>query len=92
MATMKEAIIDPDLHVTIEDAQIPKPKPDEVIIKIVIAGTNPIDWKGADEANARAMHGDLKNPLHRNAGKDMAGHVHSIGHLLSTLLLREGSC
>ncbi|TVY37084.1 Trans-enoyl reductase, partial [Lachnellula subtilissima] len=77
--TMKEAIIHPDLHVTIEDADVPKPKPDEVIIKIVIAGSNPIDWKGADEANARALHGDLDNHPHRNAGKDMAGYVHSIG-------------
>ncbi|TVY68914.1 Trans-enoyl reductase [Lachnellula suecica] len=79
MSTMKEAIIHPNLQVTIEDAQIPTPKPDEVIIKIVFAGTNPIDWKGADEVSARAMHGDLENPLHKNAGKDMAGYVHSIG-------------
>jgi NADPH:quinone reductase-like Zn-dependent oxidoreductase len=79
MATMKEAIIYPDLHVTIEDAPIPKPKPDEVIIKIVIAGTNPIDWKGADEGNARALHGELENPLYRNAGKDMAGYIHAVG-------------
>lgn len=79
MATMKQAIIHPDLHVTIEDAPIPEPEKDEVIVKIAFAGTNPIDWKGADEENARAMHGDLENPLHKNAGKDMAGYVHSIG-------------
>lgn len=40
-------------------------------MKIVVAGANPIDWKGADEEAAKAMHGVLKNPLHRNAGKDL---------------------
>lgn len=74
--TMKEAVIAPSLLTTIEEAPVPTPKEGEVIVKVVVAGANPIDWKGADEEVAKAMHGLLKNPLHRNAGKDFAGYVH----------------
>jgi len=82
--TMKEAFLHPDLHVTIRDAEIPIPLPEEVIIKIIITGSNPIDWKGADEEVARILHGNLKSPLHTNAGKDMAGYVHAVGTNLKT--------
>ncbi|TVY13548.1 hypothetical protein LARI1_G008511, partial [Lachnellula arida] len=64
---------DPDLNVTVEDADIPQPQPDEwkssSRLSSQVVGTNPIDWKGADGANARALHGDLDNHPHKNAGK-----------------------
>lgn len=76
MSTMKETFINPDLHTTIDDAPIPIPGDNDVIVKIVIAGANPIDWKAADERVAEILHGNLKAPLHRNSGKDFAGYVH----------------
>jgi hypothetical protein len=76
MTTMKEAFIFPDLRTVIEDAPIPIPGESDVIVKIVVAGANPIDWKAADEQVAKAIHGNLRAPLHRNSGKDFAGYVH----------------
>ncbi|OBT39128.1 hypothetical protein VE00_10982 [Pseudogymnoascus sp. WSF 3629] len=77
---MRQAIIKEDLSVSFEpDAAIPEPREDEVIICAVYAGINPIDWKGAREADSVALHGELKNPVHRAAGKDFAGYVHAVG-------------
>jgi len=77
---MRQAILHEDLSVSFEtDAAIPEPREDEVIIRAVYAGVNPIDWKGAREADAVALHGELKNPVHRAAGKDFAGYVHAVG-------------
>lgn len=43
---MKEAIIHPLIDaVEIIEAGIPEPKDDEVVVKVVVAGTNPKDWK-----------------------------------------------
>jgi hypothetical protein len=77
---MRQAIIKEDLSTSFEtDAAIPEPREDEVIIRAVYAGVNPIDWKGAREADAVALHGELKNLVHRAAGKDFAGYVHAVG-------------
>jgi NADPH2:quinone reductase len=84
MATMKEVFIFPDLTTSIDDAAIPVPAEDEVLVRIIVSGANPIDWKAADEQIAKAIHGNLKAPRHRNAGKDFAGYVHGqsipLGH------------
>ena len=77
---MRQAIIKEDLSVSFEpDAAIPEPREDEVIICAVYASINPIDWKGTREADSVALHGELKNPVHRAAGKDFAGYVHAVG-------------
>lgn len=41
---MKEAIVKKDLTVEIIDSEIPKPGPDQVLIKVVVSGCNPKDW------------------------------------------------
>lgn len=41
---MKEAIVPKGLSVQIVDSPIPTPRPDEVLIKVVVSGTNPKDW------------------------------------------------
>ena len=41
---MKEAIVKPNLKVDIIDSDIPKPGPDQVLIKVVVSGSNPKDW------------------------------------------------
>lgn len=40
---MKEAIVHPtpDLWTEIHDVQIPLPEPDEIVIRVVVAGSNP---------------------------------------------------
>ncbi|KAJ4350604.1 hypothetical protein N0V95_004608 [Ascochyta clinopodiicola] len=66
---MKEAIISKDTVVTVRDVDIPTPNDDQVLIKVVVTGTNPKDWKipilypGADA----------------NQGDDIAGIVHAVG-------------
>jgi NADPH:quinone reductase-like Zn-dependent oxidoreductase len=84
MATMKEVFIFPDLHTSIYDAPVPVPGDYEVLVKIVVAGANPIDWKAADERVALLIHVNLKAPQHRSSGKDFASYVHGQSIPLST--------
>lgn len=44
MPSMKEAIVAKGPKVTIQDAEIPEPKPDQVVIKVIVSGSNPKDW------------------------------------------------
>ncbi|KAL8824282.1 MAG: hypothetical protein Q9170_008208 [Blastenia crenularia] len=67
-AAMKEAFVQPDLQVKIVDSPIPVPKDDEVVIKVVVSGSNPKDWKRPVGAKT-AM----------NSGDDIAGVVHQAG-------------
>ncbi|KAL8776746.1 MAG: hypothetical protein Q9213_008145 [Squamulea squamosa] len=67
-SAMKEAIVQPDLAVNIIDSQIPVPKDDEVITKVVVSGSNPKDWK-RPVTSKQAM----------NSGDDIAGVVHQVG-------------
>jgi NADPH:quinone reductase-like Zn-dependent oxidoreductase len=41
---MKEAIVAKGLKVTIQDVPIPEPQEDQVVIKVVVSGSNPKDW------------------------------------------------
>jgi hypothetical protein len=41
---MKEAIVAKGLQVSIQDVPIPEPQPDQVVIKVVVSGSNPKDW------------------------------------------------
>ncbi|KAL5361696.1 chaperonin 10-like protein [Aspergillus floccosus] len=65
---MKEAIIAPGPVVTITDTPIPVPEPDQLLIQVVVSGTNPKDWKVPQWTNT---------PL--NQGDDIAGIVTSVG-------------
>ncbi|CAI7597930.1 unnamed protein product [Penicillium pancosmium] len=65
---MKEAIVRKDTSVDIVDSSIPKPGPGHVLIKVIVAGSNPKDWKlpiilGPD----------------MNTGDDIAGTVEAVG-------------
>lgn len=53
---------------TIVDSPIPKPNDDQVVIKVVVSGSNPKDWK------IPAWLGKTMN-----TGDDMAGIVHEVG-------------
>jgi NADPH:quinone reductase-like Zn-dependent oxidoreductase len=41
---MKEAQVAKDLSVTVKDIAIPEPQANQVIIKVVVSGSNPKDW------------------------------------------------
>ncbi|KAI4287625.1 MAG: hypothetical protein L6R35_003121 [Caloplaca aegaea] len=65
---MKEAIVQPNLNVDIVDSPIPVPKDNEVVIKVVVSGSNPKDWKRPVMLNVTM-----------NSGDDIAGVVHQVG-------------
>lgn len=44
MSTMKEAIVSKGPSVKIVDSPIPEPGPEQVVIKVVVSGSNPKDW------------------------------------------------
>lgn len=53
---------------TIKDSPIPKPNDDQLVIKVIVSGSNPKDWKIPEWMN---------NP--HNSGDDIAGIVHEVG-------------
>jgi NADPH:quinone reductase-like Zn-dependent oxidoreductase len=44
MPNMKEAIVHKGVTVEIVDSPVPSPNADQVLIKVVVSGTNPKDW------------------------------------------------
>jgi NADPH:quinone reductase-like Zn-dependent oxidoreductase len=71
---MKEAVIDKNTGVTIRDVDIPVPKPDQVLIKVIVSGTNPKDWK---------LPVWLSDSPAANQGDDIAGFVEAVGEGVS---------
>ncbi len=66
---MKEAIVSPGPEVKIVDSPIPANiTPDQVVIKVVVSGSNPKDWKYSDYTNKSF-----------NSGDDIAGVIHAVG-------------
>ncbi|ROT37085.1 putative quinone oxidoreductase [Sodiomyces alkalinus F11] len=65
---MKVAIVHPDTSVVVTDCPVPIPGPDQVLIKVAVAGTNPKDWKLPWWQNKPD-----------NSGDDVAGTVESVG-------------
>lgn len=66
---MKAAFVDKDLTVTVRDTATPVPAPGQVLIRIVVSGTNPKDWK-----LPRWIPGEPSNQ-----GDDIAGYVEAVG-------------
>jgi len=67
---MKEVIVHPtpDLWTEIHEVPIPGPGPNEVVIKVMVAGSNVKDW----------LHPTLQNNS-LNSGDDIAGIIHALG-------------
>lgn len=72
---MKEVLIHPDLRAEIVESPIPKPAADQLVIKVVVSGANPKDWK----VTPRAL----------NQGEDMAGIVYEVGMNITEFKVRE---
>jgi NADPH:quinone reductase-like Zn-dependent oxidoreductase len=68
---MKEAVVDINTSVHIKDVAIPKPATGQVLIQIVVSGTNPKDWK------LPKWLPEGTEP--RNQGDDIAGYVAAVG-------------
>ena len=58
----------PGPTVDVIDSPIPKPKGDEVVIKVLVSGSNPKDWKVPEWLGVECNQGD-----------DIAGVVHDVG-------------
>jgi NADPH:quinone reductase len=43
---MKDAIVHPGPQVEIIDSPVPHPGADQLVIKVVVSGSNPKDWYG----------------------------------------------
>lgn len=65
----------------IVDSPIPEPNDDQVLIKVVVSGSNPKDWKVPEFAAAGdASHGLLLEAKKGvNQGDDIAGIVEKVG-------------
>jgi NADPH2:quinone reductase len=66
---MKEAIVTAGPKVTIQDLPIPTPEPQQLVIRVIVSGSNPKDWKIPD----------IIENYNANSGDDIAGIVHSVG-------------
>ena len=73
-ATMKSAHVfkkgDSQLDVQIKDIPTPTPKANQVLIKVIVSGTNPKDWKYP--ILVKGIQG-------LNTGDDIAGYVEAVG-------------
>ncbi|KAL2824586.1 GroES-like protein [Aspergillus pseudoustus] len=72
-STMKEALVDKTLTVTIHDSPIPSPGPNQLLIRVVACGMNPKDWKAPE------LVGWPADGKPTNQGDDIAGYVEAMG-------------
>ncbi|KAH8756687.1 chaperonin 10-like protein [Diaporthe sp. PMI_573] len=66
---MKEALVSSGPAVEIVDSSVPAPGPGHVLIKVVVSGSNPKDWKMPEYYGYERI----------NSGDDIAGLVQSVG-------------
>ena len=64
---MKEVIVSKGSKCKIVDSPIPQAGKNQVLIKVVVSGSNPKDWKRAEGGGVL------------NTGDDIAGIVHRVG-------------
>lgn len=65
---MLELIIHPGPKTEFIESPIPVPNDDQVVIKVIVSGSNPKDWKRPEWLD-----------VHINQGDDIAGIVHQVG-------------
>ncbi|KAL5329601.1 hypothetical protein ACEPPN_003115 [Leptodophora sp. 'Broadleaf-Isolate-01'] len=80
---MKEVINHSGPRVVMRDSPIPEPDDDQVLIKVIVSGMNPKDWKAPElaqmytEGPMYEMVKPIKDGL--NQGDDIAGIVEKVG-------------
>ena len=80
---MKEVINYAGPKVEIRESPIPEPNDDQVLIRVIVSGSNPKDWK-APEFAATLTEGPIYELLKgmktaTNQGDDIAGIVEKVG-------------
>ncbi|KAJ5128734.1 hypothetical protein N7448_002450 [Penicillium atrosanguineum] len=68
---MKEAFVDKNTTLTIRDTDVPVPEAGQVLIRVVVSGTNPKDWK------LPPLWPVDGTPT--NQGDDLAGYIEAVG-------------
>ena len=79
---MKEAINFAGPKVKIVESPIPEPRDNQVLIKVIVSGSNPKDWKVPDMAATYDGPGNTvlgKSKRGLNQGDDIAGIVEKVG-------------
>lgn len=80
---MKAAVVKAGPTVKVIDTPIPEPREGEILIKVVVAGTNPKDWKAPEVAatGAKSFAGFSLEHMGEwsNQGDDLAGYVEKVG-------------
>ncbi|PYH94576.1 quinone oxidoreductase [Aspergillus ellipticus CBS 707.79] len=79
---MKEVINLLGARTKLVDSPIPTINDDQVLIKVIVSGSNPKDWKAPDWANSPAKPLGEQNEMIRlgiNQGDDIAGEVVEVG-------------
>ncbi|ODM16161.1 hypothetical protein SI65_08595 [Aspergillus cristatus] len=78
---MKEVINLPGPTVKIVDSQVPEPNDDQILIKVVVSGSNPKDWKAPELEALGVTSNELLVKMRHgmNQGDDIAGIVGKVG-------------
>ncbi|KAG4435461.1 hypothetical protein IFR05_009063 [Cadophora sp. M221] len=80
---MKEVINHSGPRVEIRDSPIPEPNDDQVLIKVIVSGMNPKDWKAPEMAQmfTEGPMYEMLKPMRDglNQGDDIAGIVEKVG-------------
>lgn len=82
---MKQIVIlaGSEVRTRLEDASVPEPGPKQVLIKVVVSGSNPKDWKMPEQAVGYdgPENGSLfaRSKAGANQGDDIAGIVEKVG-------------
>jgi NADPH:quinone reductase-like Zn-dependent oxidoreductase len=62
------------------DAEKPAPKEDQILVQVVAASANPLDWHSMrGEPFIARLGGGFLKPKHQKLGADLAGIVEAVG-------------
>ena len=67
------------------DLPDPKPRPDEVLVRVAACGVNPVDWKMIEAARSRLAARLIGPPLPFVPGIHFAGTVEAVGERVQQL-------
>lgn len=79
---MKDIINLPGPTVKIIESPVPEPKANQVLIKVIVAGSNPKDWKSPEWAqNYEGPFAEMMKKIKHgiNQGDDLAGVIEKVG-------------
>lgn len=75
-------------HMQLEDAPVPACGPNDVLVRVVAAGVNPVDWKLRNGAMAQA----IPKPFPFTLGHDGAGVIAAVGGAVTQFKIGDAVC